>query len=352
MLDREAPCADIDCQVTNDDGPPCTKSSPYVLDFVRALQSNGHTVSVALPHKQRSWIGKAHIVGQTIKPSYYRPPPVPATPDHSHCDHGTTTTKPLAPDADAEEWLLVDSTPASCVQIGLYHYFKERGAVDLVVSGPNYGRNTTALFALSSGTLGGALEAAVCGVRAIALSYAFFKPGHDPDIIAACSRRSVRVVEGLVKQWDEKVHVYSVNVPVVPEVEKATALWTNMLQNRWTGGSCFTEVEAPEEDQGPEEDEASIREAEGKEAEQQGSSKKRKSDETAEDGEEAPTKRLNGNHTNDGHVRYTHKHFKWAPRFADVYESVEKATAGNDGWAIKEGYIRLVISPVPLTEWN
>ena len=70
--------------------------------------------------------------------------------------------------------LLVDSTPASCIQIGLFHYFQERGPIDLVISGPNYGRNTTAVFALSSGTLGGALEAAVCGKRAIAVSYAFF----------------------------------------------------------------------------------------------------------------------------------------------------------------------------------
>jgi tubulin--tyrosine ligase len=45
--------------------------------------------------------------------------------------------------------------------------------VDLVLSGPNFGRNTTAIFALSSGTIGGALEGAVCGKKAIALSYAF-----------------------------------------------------------------------------------------------------------------------------------------------------------------------------------
>jgi tubulin---tyrosine ligase len=304
-----------------------------VLDLVRTLQTHGHTVSVCLPHIQRSWIGKAHMIGQTIKPTYYRPPP-PA-PDHAHADEGTTTQKPLASTSGEEEWLLVDSTPATCVQIGLYHYFTERGPIDLVVSGPNYGRNTTAIFALSSGTLGGALEASVCGVRAVALSYAFFSPEHDADVIAACGRTAVRVIEGLVENWDGDVGLYSVNVPVVKEVEKAKVLWTRMLQNQWTGGSCFKEIEVPEEeDRGPDEEEASIREEEGKEGEKHSSSKR---------------ETLNGNDVqsngqSSGHARYTHKHFKWAPRFKDVYEAVERAGPGNDGWAIKEGHVRSVFA--------
>jgi broad specificity polyphosphatase/5'/3'-nucleotidase SurE len=41
----------------------------------------------------------------------------------------------------------------------------------------------------------------------------------------------------------------------------------------------------------------------------------------------------------NGHLRYKHKHFKWAPRFKDVFESVEKAPPGNDGWAVNERYV-------------
>jgi tubulin--tyrosine ligase len=37
-------------------------------------------------------------------------------------------------------------------------------------------------------------------------------------------------------------------------------------------------------------------------------------------------------------MRYTHKHFKWAPSFKDVYESVEASEPGNDGWAVAQGY--------------
>ena len=39
-----------------------------------------------------------------------------------------------------EPWVLVNSTPATCAQIGISHFFEGRGKVDLVVSGPNYGR--------------------------------------------------------------------------------------------------------------------------------------------------------------------------------------------------------------------
>ncbi|KAK1759694.1 tubulin-tyrosine ligase [Echria macrotheca] len=309
--------------IVNDDGPPSPHSSPYVHTLVRELQAAGHTVSVCLPHTQRSWIGKAHMIGQTVKPVYYRPPPAsrPAAGltlppsdenDEEQGGHGTTHARPSTRPG-VEEWILVDGTPASCVQIGLYHFFRDRGPVDLVVSGPNYGRNTTAVFALSSGTLGGALEAAVCRKRAVALSYAFFSRNHDPEIIAAASRRGVRVIEALWRDWpaDGSVDLYSVNVPLVEDVEDKDVLFTGMLQNYWGEGSCFTEVDGSVD--GEVEDEERIREGEG----------------DPSGGEENGGKGLKP---------HTHKHFKWSPRFTDVYRSVEEAPPGNDGWAVKEGF--------------
>lgn len=85
-----------------------------------------------------------------------------------------------------------------------------------------------------------------------------------------------------------------------------------MLQNYWGAGSCFQEVEDEEGDAG--EEEQKIREGEGYQEE-------------------------NGTNGEDI-TRHKHKHFKWAPRFADVYKSVEEAPPGNDGWAVKEGYTR------------
>ena len=48
------------------------------------------------------------------------------------------------------------------------------------------------------------------------------------------------------------------------------------------------------------------------------------------------------NGTADGGL--VHKHFKWQPRFTDVYKSVDDAPIGNDGWAVMEGNTRFVPS--------
>ncbi|KAI1446611.1 sure-like protein [Annulohypoxylon stygium] len=307
--------------VTNDDGPPSPTSSPYVHALVRELQKRGHIVSVCLPHTQRSWIGKAHMIGQTVKPLYYRPSetfdPSPAAASKAQ---GTTNTRPSKNGKD-EEWILVDGTPASCAQIGLHYFFHEKGPVDLVVSGPNYGRNTTAVFALSSGTLGGAMEAAVCRKKSIALSYAFFSRNHDPVIIGAASRHSVKVIEKLYAQWpeDRSVDLYSVNVPLIEGVEEKKTLWAEVLQNYWgENGACFEEVEGSIGDE--DEEEERIREGEESKASGTADSK------------------ANGDANDESQTRYVHRHFKWAPRFTDVYKSVDESTPGNDGWAVKEGF--------------
>lgn len=310
--------------VVNDDGPPSAHSSPYVHSLVRELQAAGHTVSVCLPHTQRSWIGKAHMIGQTLKPVYYRPPPLSSSSsslpaglgaaDDEHA-HGSTHPRPST-DGSVEEWVLVDGTPASCVQIGLYHFFGDRGDFDLVVSGPNYGRNTTAVFALSSGTLGGALEAAACGKRAVALSYAFFSRNHDPEIVAGASRHSVRVIEALVRDWpdDKSVDVYSVNVPLVEGVEKAKTVYAPCLQNYWTVGNSAFEPVYGEVDEDEEEERIRKGEMEGEEGRAESNGEKKK-----------------------GHE---HRLFKWAPKLADVMKATDEAAPSVDGRVVKAGNTR------------
>lgn len=285
--------------------------------LVHTLQSAGHTVSVVLPHQQRSWIGKAHLVGAAIKPTYFRPGTL-------HQEDGTTHHLPRGsngePDDGGDEWILIDSTPASCVQIGLYHYFEDRGPIDLVVSGPNYGRNTTALFAMSSGTIGAAMEGAVCGKRSIALSYAFSSRNHDPVVIAEASQHSVKLIEYLHANWANDVDLYSVNVPLEPGVSQNKVLYTNMLINKWSSGSCF-EVADDAAAEDPQLEEQRVRIA----------------------GETAGQKPgVNGNQPSRP-TRFQHKHFKWAPNLQDVYRSVEENGPGNDGWAVKEQMTRLVL---------
>lgn len=274
--------------MVNDDGPPSQLSSPYIHSFIHELTLSGVDVSVVLPHTQRSWIGKAHIAGRGITPTYFRPGTL-------HTDNGTTHSRPRSD--GGEEWVLIDGTPASCTQIGLNHYFQEKGPVDLVVSGPNYGRNSTAIFSLSSGTVGGAMEGAVCGRRSIALSYAFNNRNHDPDIIRGASLMSVRLIKYLHEHWTPGVDLFSINVPLIEGINDPTTkvLYTNILQNYWTMGSSFEEVDAQDE-LSPDEREMEIREGE----------------EIVGDMEKVQLLGLK------------HKKFMWAPKFADVHRSVDE----------------------------
>ena len=289
--------------MTNDDGPPSQQSSPYVHSLIDTLQKAGHHVSVCLPDTQKSWIGKAHLVGHMLKPTYFRPGPL-------HTDDGSIRTRPSTD--GTEDWILVNGTPASCVQVGLHHFFEHKGPIDLVVSGPNYGRNTTAVFSLSSGTIGGAMEGAVCGKKSIAISYAFDSRIHDPVVIKEASERSVELIEYLYKNWPEReVDLYTVNVPLRKGVSSAKIVYADILQNHWSSGSSYEEVMVNDNDD-PVESEQEIRSGEG------GST-------------------LQGS---EGNTIHRHRHFKWAPNFKDVYDSVTRAGEGSDGWAVKEGIVR------------
>ena len=285
------------------------KSSPYVHPLVHYLQQAGHLVSVILPHQQRSWIGKAHFVGQLTKPTYFHPGTI-------HEDDGTTHEKPSS-DANHEEWVLVDGTPATCAQLGLHHFFQDRPPIDIVVSGPNYGRNSTSLFSLSSGTIGGAMEAAVFRKRAVALSFAFWSRDHDAAVIADACKHSIRLIEYLATHWGRDVDLYSINVPLVENVGENKVLYTHALQNYWRSGSSFEEVEA--EDLGnPDEREEEIREK--------------------GEGDRGDSKTSVGHGENSSKPK--HKWFRWAPKFSDVQKSVDASEPGNDGWAINKGYTR------------
>lgn len=241
------------------------------------------------------------MVGQTLTPTYFRPGTVLK-------DDGITSERPF--DDGGEEWVLIDGTPASCTQIGLHHFFQDRGPVDVVVSGPNYGRNTTALFALSSGTIGGAMEAAVNGKKAIALSYAFDSRDHIEEIISAASKLSTKLIEKFVNEWPEDVHLYSINVPLRPGVADTKIVYTDMLQNKWSSGSSFQEVPEEVDDTDPNVQEHIIRE----------------------------NQEVNGVSSNQVAKRM-HRKFKWAPNFADVRKSVQDAGKG-DGWAVSQGFVR------------
>ena len=224
------------------------------------------------------------MVGSTLECSYYTPAP------------------------GDDQWMLVNGTPASCTQLGLHHLLKDLPPVDLVVSGPNFGRNATTIYNLSSGTVGGALEAALCRKKAIAISFAS-KDQQSSEVIAAAARISVRLIEKLCRKWGQGVELYNINVPMMANVEACKILYTQALPSSWISGSLYQETTTN-----------GLINALSKGTvnagsdEQQGSLK-------------AP-------------LASECKYFEWAPQLSDISRCVEESPPGTDAWAVSNGSIR------------
>lgn len=157
------------------------------------------------------------------------------------------------------------------------------------------------------------MEAAVCSKKAIALSFAFYSRIHDPGLIAGGCRQSVKIIDHLYANWGKDVDVYSINVPLIAEIEQHKVMYTYSLQNCWTSGSSFQEVEA-DENEDPQLQEHEIRNKSEYDAASSG--------------------------TKTDFSRHRHRHFKWAPEFGDIQKSIENSPPGNDGWALQNGFTR------------
>ena len=115
-----------------------------------------------------------------------------------------------------------EGSPADCVLAGLYHVMKD-ARPDLVLSGVNRGNNSGENV-LYSGTIGAAMEAALHGVKSIALSQ-FFGPGNArlDQPFEAAAQHGVAVVRALLDKglWDAADYrlFYNVNFPALPAAE-------------------------------------------------------------------------------------------------------------------------------------
>ncbi len=111
-----------------------------------------------------------------------------------------------------------EGSPADCVLAGLYDVMAD-ARPDLVLSGVNRGNNA-AENVLYSGTIGGAMEAALQGLPAIALSQ-FYGGGNlsRPDPFEAAATHGAAVVRTLLDHghWDDADYrlFYNVNFPPV-----------------------------------------------------------------------------------------------------------------------------------------
>ena len=119
-----------------------------------------------------------------------------------------------------ERRFAAEGSPADCVLAGLYDVMAG-SRPDLVLSGVNRGNNA-AQDAMYSGTIGGAMEAALQGLPAIALSQ-YFGPGNakGDTPFEAAAVHGVALVRTLLDRaaWDSDADYrlfYNVNFPPVP----------------------------------------------------------------------------------------------------------------------------------------
>lgn len=140
--------------------------------------------------------------------------------EQSGVGHCISYTKPMMIAELAPRRFAAEGSPADCVLAGLHDVMTD-SPPDLVLSGVNRGNNS-AENTLYSGTIGGAMEAALQGVPAVALSQ-FFGPGNadldDPFSSAAgygaeCITKLIKA--GLLgKPADKSTYsvFYSINFP-------------------------------------------------------------------------------------------------------------------------------------------
>jgi len=184
-----------DILVTNDDGYNCSGFVP----LVRALRKEYSVVAIA-PDRGRSWIGKAITTKTELELKNIQ--------------------------RDSVDLYTLSGTPADCVQIGLYDLVETRPKQ--VVSGINFGLNIGHARILSSGTIGAAMEAAIDGVPAIAVSLQV--PMHVRGKIDFYNSKSYSVFENaahitlkLIKKINfrrfDDVDLFSVNIPFEATVD-------------------------------------------------------------------------------------------------------------------------------------
>lgn len=169
--------------LTNDDGI----RAPGILALAEGMLSAGHRISVCAPDRERSAASHAATIGRPLR----------AVP----------TDFP-----GAERAWAVDGTPCDCASLGLW--LTRDDPVDMVVAGINNGMNMGGAC-VYSGTVGAALEAAMCGVQAIAVSLCVLNFDLPSDFSVA-ARLAARVTDWAREHPLPLGTIYNLNVPALP----------------------------------------------------------------------------------------------------------------------------------------
>jgi 5'-nucleotidase len=150
--------------------------------------------------------------------------------EKSGASHSISLSMPLRVRKLANKRYAVKGTPADCVLLAMWELMAPCPPT-VVLSGINHGENLAEDITYS-GTTGAAIEAAILGVRAIALSQVR-KLGGVPRFDAA-RRYAARVLNGLLScEWEPGI-VVNVNFPDV-DAEQVTGIRPTALGRRRLG---------------------------------------------------------------------------------------------------------------------
>ena len=160
--------------------------------------------------------------------------------EQSGVGHCISYTKPMLFSKLGERRFAAEGSPADCVMVALHEVMTD-AKPDLILSGVNRGNNS-AENTLYSGTIGAAMEAALQGYPAIALSQYFGPANKDAeDPFAASTAFGVELVRKILEhtpQEDADYRLfYNVNFPpVLPEQVKGT----RVVAQGYRRGSYFS----------------------------------------------------------------------------------------------------------------
>ena len=165
--------------LVNDDG--CRARGIQTLG--RVLIEAGHDVVICAPDGERSGASHSFSFGRQV------------------------TAEPFS--ENGVSGYAISGSPADCAALGLFLIDND---VDMVISGINNGTNLGGAC-IYSGTVGGAMEAAMLGIPAMAVSIGDYNNGYCFDDAA---RVVVKLIDWALKNPLGRGEVYNINIPNLP----------------------------------------------------------------------------------------------------------------------------------------
>lgn len=171
--------------LTNDDGI----RAPGLKALADAFSAAGHEVYICAPNRERSAVSHGGTFDRALR------------------------AEPVDYPGAKAAWAC-DGTPSDCASLGVF-LVRRQAKLDLAISGINRGMNAGGAC-VYSGTVGAAMEAAMAGVQALAVSLYFDPHGTVGEDYAAAARVALRVAEWVPAHPLPRGVLYNLNVPALP----------------------------------------------------------------------------------------------------------------------------------------